>query len=81
VAVTNAVIASASEAIKKPLEKTGLLRRFAAPNDDSNLKEATMRVLLAAAIAGSLALWAGSAKAADEMTIAVFAKHLTNPRL
>jgi ribose transport system substrate-binding protein len=42
-------------------------------------KETTMRVLVAAAIAGSLALSAGSAKAADEMTIAVFTKNLTNP--
>jgi ribose transport system substrate-binding protein len=38
-----------------------------------------MRVLLAAAIAGSVALSAGSANAADEMTIAVFTKNLTNP--
>jgi ribose transport system substrate-binding protein len=38
-----------------------------------------MRVFLAAAMAGSLALSAGSAKAADEMTIAVFTKNLTNP--
>ncbi|HEV7602179.1 MAG TPA: sugar ABC transporter substrate-binding protein [Bradyrhizobium sp.] len=38
-----------------------------------------MRVLVAAVMAGSLALSAGSAKAADEMTIAVFTKNLTNP--
>jgi ribose transport system substrate-binding protein len=38
-----------------------------------------MRVLLAAVMAGSLALPAGSAGAADEMTIAVFTKNLTNP--
>src|SRR3979490_3237236 len=38
-----------------------------------------MRVLLAAAIACSLTLSAASAKAADEMTIAVFTKNATNP--
>jgi ribose transport system substrate-binding protein len=38
-----------------------------------------MRVLAAAVMAGSLALSAGSAEAADEMTIAVFTKNLTNP--
>jgi ribose transport system substrate-binding protein len=38
-----------------------------------------MRVLLAAAITASLALPAGGAVAADEMTIAVFTKNLTNP--
>jgi ribose transport system substrate-binding protein len=38
-----------------------------------------MRALVAAVMAGSLALPAGSAKAADEMTIAVFTKNLTNP--
>jgi ribose transport system substrate-binding protein len=38
-----------------------------------------MRVLIAGMIAGSLALSAGGAKAADEMTIAVFTKNLTNP--
>jgi ribose transport system substrate-binding protein len=38
-----------------------------------------MRVFLAAVMAGSLALPADSAKAADEMTIAVFTKNLTNP--
>jgi ribose transport system substrate-binding protein len=38
-----------------------------------------MRVLLAAVIAASLALPAGNATAADEMTIAVFTKNLTNP--
>jgi ribose transport system substrate-binding protein len=38
-----------------------------------------MRVLLAAVTAASLALPAGSAAAADEMTIAVFTKNLTNP--
>jgi ribose transport system substrate-binding protein len=37
-----------------------------------------MRVLAAAIVAGSLAL-PGTAKAADEMTIAVFTKNLTNP--
>jgi ribose transport system substrate-binding protein len=41
--------------------------------------EVTMRVLLAAVIAASLALPAGVAMAADEMTIAVFTKNLTNP--
>jgi ribose transport system substrate-binding protein len=41
--------------------------------------EATMRVMLAAVIAASLALPAGVAVAADEMTIAVFTKNLTNP--
>jgi ribose transport system substrate-binding protein len=38
-----------------------------------------MRVLLAAVMAGSLALSAGSTEVADEMTIAVFTKNLTNP--
>jgi ribose transport system substrate-binding protein len=38
-----------------------------------------MRVLTAAVMAGSLALSAGSAKASDGMTIAVFTKNLTNP--
>jgi ribose transport system substrate-binding protein len=38
-----------------------------------------MRILLAAIMAASLALSAGSANAADEMTIAVFTKNLTNP--
>ena len=37
-----------------------------------------MRVLAAAVVAASLA-FSGSAKAADEMTIAVFTKNLTNP--
>jgi ribose transport system substrate-binding protein len=38
-----------------------------------------MRVLVAAVMAGSLALSAGGAKAVDGMTIAVFTKNLTNP--
>ena len=38
-----------------------------------------MQYLVAAVLAGSMALFAGSAKAADEMTIAVFTKNLTNP--
>jgi ribose transport system substrate-binding protein len=38
-----------------------------------------MRVLLAVAMAASLALPAGSVRAADEMTIAVFTKNQTNP--
>jgi ribose transport system substrate-binding protein len=38
-----------------------------------------MRVLLAAVTAASLALPAGKATAADDMTIAVFTKNLTNP--
>jgi ribose transport system substrate-binding protein len=38
-----------------------------------------MRVLPAVVIAASLALPAGNATAADEMTIAVFTKNLTNP--
>jgi ribose transport system substrate-binding protein len=42
-------------------------------------KEATMQYLVAAVLAGSMALFAGSARAADEMTIAVFTKNSTNP--
>jgi ribose transport system substrate-binding protein len=42
------------------------------------LKETTMRYLVAALIAGSMALFAGIAQAA-EMTIAVFTKNTTNP--
>jgi ribose transport system substrate-binding protein len=42
------------------------------------MKEATMRVVAAAIVAGSLAL-AGNTTAGDEMTIAVFTKNLTNP--
>jgi ribose transport system substrate-binding protein len=38
-----------------------------------------MQYLVAAVLAGSLALFAGSAKAAGEMTIAVFTKNSTNP--
>ena len=38
-----------------------------------------MQYLVAAVLAGSMALFAGSAKAADEMTIAVFTKNSTNP--
>jgi ribose transport system substrate-binding protein len=38
-----------------------------------------MRILLAVAMTTSLALPAGSANAADKMTIAVFTKNLTNP--
>jgi ribose transport system substrate-binding protein len=38
-----------------------------------------MRILAAAMMAASMAFSAGSAKAADEMTIAVFTKNLTNP--
>ena len=38
-----------------------------------------MQYLVAAVLAGSMALVAGSAKAADEMTIAVFTKNSTNP--
>jgi ribose transport system substrate-binding protein len=38
-----------------------------------------MRLLLAAVMAASLASQAGEAMAADEMTIAVFTKNLTNP--
>src|ERR1700730_2825524 len=62
--------------------KDGLLRRFAPRNDgksDSMPKEATMQYLVAGVLAGSMALFAGSAKAADEMTIAVFTKNSTNP--
>src|SRR6266849_1600060 len=62
--------------------KDGLLRRFAPRNDgkpDSMPKEATMQYLVAVVLAGSMALFAGSAKAADEMTIAVFTKNSTNP--
>jgi ribose transport system substrate-binding protein len=44
-------------------------------------KEATMQYLdlVAAVVAGSTMLFASHAKAADEMTIAVFIKNLTNP--
>jgi ribose transport system substrate-binding protein len=42
-------------------------------------KEATMQYLVAVVLAGSMALFAGSARAADEMTIAVFTKNSTNP--
>src|SRR3984893_15449529 len=62
--------------------KDGLLRRLAPRNDgksDSMPKEATMQYLVAGVLAGSMALFAGSAKAADEMTIAVFTKNSTNP--
>jgi ribose transport system substrate-binding protein len=38
-----------------------------------------MRYLVMALMTGSMALCAGHAKAADEMTIAVFTKNLTNP--
>jgi len=38
-----------------------------------------MQYLVAGVLAGSMALFAGSAKAADEMTIAVFTKNSTNP--
>jgi ribose transport system substrate-binding protein len=38
-----------------------------------------MRYLVAAVLAGSMALCAGHAQAADEITIAVFTKNLTNP--
>ena len=38
-----------------------------------------MRVLVTAMVAGSMALLAGHAKAADDMTIAVFTKNRTNP--
>lgn len=38
-----------------------------------------MRYLLAAVVTASMALFAGNAKAADEMTIAVFTKNSTNP--
>ena len=38
-----------------------------------------MQYLVAAVLAGSMALFAGSARAADEMTIAVFTKNSTNP--
>jgi ribose transport system substrate-binding protein len=38
-----------------------------------------MRYLVATLIAGSMTLFAGSARAADEMTIAVFTKNSTNP--
>src|SRR5882757_3481294 len=62
--------------------KDGLLRRFAPRNDgksDSIPKETTMRYVIATLIAGSMALFAGLATAADEMTIAVFTKNRTNP--
>jgi ribose transport system substrate-binding protein len=38
-----------------------------------------MQYLVAAVLAGSMTLFAGHATAADEMTIAVFTKNLTNP--
>jgi ribose transport system substrate-binding protein len=38
-----------------------------------------MQYLVAAVLAGSMTLFAGSAKAVDEMTIAVFTKNSTNP--
>jgi ribose transport system substrate-binding protein len=38
-----------------------------------------MHYLVAAVLAGSIALFTGGAKAADDMTIAVFTKNLTNP--
>jgi ribose transport system substrate-binding protein len=38
-----------------------------------------MQYLVAGVLAGSMALFAGSAKAADEMTVAVFTKNSTNP--
>jgi ribose transport system substrate-binding protein len=38
-----------------------------------------MQYLVAVVLAGSMALFAGRAKAADEMTIAVFTKNSTNP--
>jgi hypothetical protein len=38
-----------------------------------------MRSLMATMIAGAMALFTGSAKAADEMTIDVFTKNSTNP--
>jgi ribose transport system substrate-binding protein len=44
-----------------------------------NPKEATMQYLIAAVVACSIAFFVGSAKAADEMTIAVFTKNSTNP--
>jgi len=62
--------------------KDGLLRRFAPRNDgksNSMPKEATMQYLVAVVLAGSMALFAGSSRAADEMTIAVFTKNSTNP--
>jgi ribose transport system substrate-binding protein len=43
------------------------------------LKETTMQYLMAAALAGSTALSAGHASAAENMTIAVFTKNSTNP--
>jgi ribose transport system substrate-binding protein len=42
-------------------------------------KEAVMQYLVAAVLAGSTMLFASQAKAADEITIAVFTKNLTNP--
>ena len=38
-----------------------------------------MRYLMATMLAGSMALFAGHAEAADGMTIAVFTKNSTNP--
>ena len=38
-----------------------------------------MQYLVAGVLAGSMALFVGSARAADEMTIAVFTKNSTNP--
>jgi ribose transport system substrate-binding protein len=55
------------------LAMTGLIFRV-------KFKETTMQYLMAAAMAGSIALFADHAKAADEkMTIAVFTKNSTNP--
>jgi ribose transport system substrate-binding protein len=42
-------------------------------------KEATMKYLAATLVAVSIALFAGGANAADQKTIAVFTKNLTNP--
>jgi len=42
-------------------------------------KEATMKYLAATLVVGSIALFAGGANAADQKTIAVFTKNVTNP--
>jgi ribose transport system substrate-binding protein len=42
-------------------------------------KETTVRYFLAALVAGSFVLFIGNIKAADQMTVAVFTKNLTNP--
>src|SRR5882724_8998874 len=42
-------------------------------------KEAAMRYLMMAVIAGSMVPFTSHARAADEMTIAVFTKNSTNP--